>query len=53
MGFSKKKLLANPEKYSNDISVTDLSNFIKLCIEKYEEDVPIISDTVYDIIYEF
>ena len=52
MGFSKQKLLAEPEKYSNDISVSELSNFIKLCIEKYEEAVPIISDTVYDIIYD-
>ena len=52
MSFSKKKLLENPEKYSNDIPVALLADFIRVCIEKYEEDIPIVSDTVYDIMYD-
>lgn len=52
MSFSKKKLLEDPEKYSNQITVAMLSDLIRLCIEKYEEDLPVVSDTVYDIMYD-
>ena len=52
MTFSKKKLLEDPETYSKEIPIHELSTFIKLCIKKYEDEIPIVSDTVYDIIYD-
>ena len=52
MSFSKQKMLEDPDNYSMTIPVHSLSSFIELCIEKYEEDVPLVSDTVYDIMYD-
>ena len=52
MSFSKKKLLEDPKKYCTNIHLNLLADFIRLCIERYEEDIPIVSDTIYDIMYD-
>ena len=50
--INKSKLIQNPAKYSQQISLESLTKFIQIAIENYENSEPIIPDHIYDTILD-
>lgn len=52
MSFSKKQLNKNPKDYSSKTPAHVLAIFIQKCNERYENGNPIITDYVYDQMFQ-
>lgn len=50
--YNIQLLLNNPKEYASNISINLLVKLIKDSIKHYESNEPIISDYIYDIIYD-